>query len=63
MKNSKIYTERLKEYKELHSKCDVSKGYMQGLTPKEYSKINSLHSYFMGLFDTLKEKQDFNNSI
>jgi hypothetical protein len=63
MKNIKIYTENLKEYKDLHSKREVSKGHMQGLTPKEYNRINSLHSYFMGLFETLEEKRDFNKSI
>ena len=38
---------RLKEFKILNSKRNMSKGHMQGLDLKEYNRINSLHSFLM----------------
>jgi hypothetical protein len=35
------------EIKVLNSKRQPLKGYMQGLTAKEYSRINSLHSFLV----------------
>mgnify|MGYP003630357116 CR=1 FL=1 len=37
----------IKEMKELDSKINLSKGYMQGLNIKEYNRINSLHSFLV----------------
>jgi len=40
-------TTAINEIKELNSKIDVSKGYMQGLNLKQYDRINSLHSFLV----------------
>lgn len=49
---------RLEEFKTLKAKCNPAKGHMQGLTPKEYSRINSLHSFLMS---SEKGKKEFKN--
>jgi hypothetical protein len=45
---------RLEEFKVLKAKCNVKKGYMQGLTPIEYSRINSLYSFLLSSQEGVK---------
>lgn len=41
-----IFKSRTEEFKILNEKRVPSAGHMQGLTPKEYNRINALHAYF-----------------
>ena len=55
METTKIYTNRLNEFKVLSSKIIRSKGYTGGLTTLEYYRVCTLHSY---LLSTLEGKTD-----
>ena len=49
-----VITTAIKEMQVLNSKIDVSKGFMQGLTLKQYDRINSLHGFLVSTPEGLK---------
>tara|TARA_R110000822_G_scaffold158430_1_gene297988 strand:+ start:271 stop:459 length:189 start_codon:yes stop_codon:yes gene_type:complete len=59
------YENRLQEFKALKSKVQPNKGYMQGLSIDEYSRINSLHAFLVSTLEgkTSSEKINFLNEI
>jgi hypothetical protein len=60
MKNTATLTaNRLEEFKTLNSKRNFAKGHTQGLTEKEYQRLNSLHSFFMSSEDKKLQLANF----
>ena len=61
----KDYNKKLNEFKALKLKCNPSKGYMQGLNPKEYHRISALHSYLLSTLEgkNSDKKREFFNKL
>jgi hypothetical protein len=60
MKNTATLTaNRLEEFKTINSKRKPTQGHLQGLTEKEYQRLNSLHSFFMSSEDKKLQLANF----
>jgi hypothetical protein len=55
----KLTATRLEEFKALNCKRKPTQGHLQGLTEKEYQRLNSLHSFFMSSEDKKLQLANF----